>query len=126
MHVELHPDVQHIYDHYHTMFEHALYTTADDTDKKQRPPEDEEGMIINAGVWRKLDLLSVDPNNEAALRLKEQYGGRGTERCESRPEEEPMEPYDEGYERPGDGSRGPQSRPQRRRHRRRKTSTWCM
>ncbi len=50
IYIELQPDMQYIYDHYHIIFEHALYTMADENDKKQCLLKDKGGMIINTRI----------------------------------------------------------------------------
>ncbi len=81
-----------------------FYIMADENNKKQCLSEDEGDMIINVGVWWKLDLLLVDPNNKGILYLQEQYGDRIGAVYEFRPDQDFLESYNEVYEWVGDGS----------------------
>ncbi len=63
-----------IYSAWQNNLEKSLYTNADDTKNpvgRQPDLDDASGVVINAGVWRMLDFLSIDPNNVGALRLRE-------------------------------------------------------
>ncbi len=48
--------------------EDALYTRKEREAKAQERNPDASTAVINAGAWRKLDLLAIDPNNAGPLR----------------------------------------------------------
>ncbi len=104
IYIELQLDMQYIYNHYHTIFEHTFYIITDESDKKQHLSEDKGGMIINIRIWQKLDLLLVDPNNKGALYLQEQYGDQTRAIYKFRLDQDPLKPYNEVYEWVGNDS----------------------
>ena len=61
-----------VYDEWHGAWESRLFTAVDEPSRPTvaNPLNDSTNAVINAGVWRKLDILALDPNNCKPLDMK--------------------------------------------------------